>query len=268
MKTNAANRQNQHSYRKHAFSTRLLFVLFLFLIKPFIALSQIPDEEPIAINEGREQESFDEIDCKELLAAVKERNSEKVRELLNTADPNCINFNLKRVEVQKGQTFFVQDPRTPLVAAARDGNLEAGKFLTEAGADVEFHAPGDESPLMAASANGNLDFVKLLIANGADVNKKLSGDGTALIVASRGGHAETVKYLLSQGAEVDGMVNTDGTPLINAVRRGHYEVSKILLENGADPYFSTPCDEYPMYHARESKNRIMIELLKKYEKVN
>ena len=288
----SAKKSNPHSYWKYAFMAPLIFALLLAINKPFSSIAQTgsaesglagieqgtrtPDDlHPDLHSEAYYEEEYHiqnvEIispECKALLKAIKKKNLSQVKELLKSADPNCIDYNPERVEInpEKGQSFMIQGPRTPLVAAAREGDLEAGKLLTEAGADVEFHAQGDETPLMAASANGNLDFVKFLVAGGAEVNKKLSGDGTALIVASREGHAEVVKYLISQRAEVDGLVSTDGTPLINAVRGGHYEVSKILLDNGADPYLSTPGDEYAMYHARESKNRNMVELLKKYGK--
>ena len=159
---------------------------------------QPPDESPNYSN-----------GCKELLQAVKEKNIEKVKQFLKTVDPDC---------------FYMDDgePRSSMVAAARQGDLVIGKLLMDAGADVELHAPGDETPLMAASAHGHLDFVKHLVANEADINKKVRGDGSALLVASRQGHVETVKYLLSQGADVNVQITGDGTPLICAVRNNHY----------------------------------------------
>jgi ankyrin repeat protein len=106
------------------------------------------------------------------------------------------------------------------------------------------------------------------VTNGAEVNKKLGGDGSALLIASREGSLETVKYLISHGADVNGQVDGDGTPLICSVRNGHYEISRVLLENGADPYLVSPGDEYAMFHARMSKNKSIIDLLKKYERDN
>ena len=232
-------RSTPHSYWKYTFVAPLLFVMLLVINKPTSAIAQ-------SGNNGSYVDS-----CKELLKAVKGNDIAKVRELIQTVDPDCI---------FRGDG----EPRSPLVSAARAGDLEIGKLLIRAGADVEFHAQGDETPLMAASANGNLDFVKYLVANGAEVNKELIGDGTALLVASRKGHVETVKFLISQGADVNGQVESDGTPLINSVRSGHYEVTKVLLENGADPYLVSQGDEYPMYHAVKSEDESMIALLKKY----
>jgi|GEM_PF-2465774 len=157
--------------------------------------------------------------CQDLLQAVKDEEVEKVRALLKTVDPDC--------------TYYGDgEARSPLVAAARTGNMAIGKLLLGAKANVEFHSKNDETPLMAASKNGHLAFVEMLIAQGASVDRKLRGDGTALI---------------------------------NAVRGEHYEISKLLLEKGADPYKAVPGDEYAMYHARMSGNRKLIQLLKEYD---
>lgn len=158
--------------------------------------------------------------CQDLLLAVKANDLDKVKEIIKTVEPNCSFYN-------------DGEPRSSLVAAARNGNVEIGKVLLAAKAAVEYHAEGDESPLIAAANYGHLDFARMLIDQGAKVNRKVRGDGTALIGAARG---------------------------------GHYEVAKLLLENGADPYLSVSGDEYPMYHAREAGNKPLIKLLASYEK--
>jgi ankyrin repeat protein len=246
-----AKKSNRHSYWKYAFMAPLLFAILLVINKPVSVIAGNSDENTLL--ETAEQRISN--DCQALLKAVKEKNADQVKRLLSTVDPNC--------------TYRDDDePRSPLVAAARVGNLVIGKMLIDAGAEVEFHAPGDETPLMAAAAGGHLDFVKHLVTNHADVNQKLLGDGCALLVASREGRLEVVSYLISQGADVNAQINGDGTALICAVRSGHYEVTRLLLENGADPYLISPGDEYAMYHARMSNNKSMIDLLKKYEKEN
>ena len=163
---------------------------------------------------------FGQNNCKDLLRAVKANDISKVSELLKTVNPNC---------VFRGDG----EPRSPLVAAARKGNLTLVKLLVEAKANVEFHASGDESPLIAAS---------------------------------KAGHIETVKYFISQGAEINSKVRSDGTALIASVKNNHIEVAKVLLAKGADPYLASSGDEFPMYHARQSKNKRMIALLETYAK--
>ena len=164
--------------------------------------------------------AFAQNNCKDLLRSVKSNNITKVTELLKTVNPDC---------VFRGDG----EPRSPLVAAARNGNLVIVKLLLASKANVEFHAKGDESPLIAVSKNG---------------------------------HIEIVKHLISQGAKVDAKLDSDGTALIASVKNGHHDVAKILLENGADPYLTTSGDEYPMYHARMMKDKSMIALLEQFKK--
>src|SRR5690606_22854821 len=246
-----AKKSNAHSYWKYAFTAPLLLAMLVIINKPIPALAIGGSESGVLSGSEQNAPNYSD-DCQSLLRAVKAGNAEDVRELLKTGGPDC---------TYRGDG----EPRSPLVAAARNGDLAIGKLLIDAGADVEFHAAGDETPLMAASAHGHLDFVKQLLARNADVNKKLGGDGSALLVASREGHLETVKYLISHGADVNGQIDRDGTPLICAVRSNHYEISRVLLENGADPYLVSPGDEYAMYHARMSGNKDLIELLEKYD---
>jgi hypothetical protein len=249
-----AKKSNPHSYWKYAFMLPLVFAMLLVINKPFTAVAGNANEFSDSEINGESKTAVTD-SCKDLLQGVKDEDIEKVKELLKTVDPNC--------SYRGGG-----EPRSPLVAAARTGNLAIGKQLIDASADVEFHAAGDETPLMAAAARGHLEFVKYLVSKKADVNSTLGGDGSALLVASRDGRLETVKYLISAGADVNAQITGDGTALICAVRNNHYEVSKLLLENGADPYQNSPGDEYAMFHARSSNNKTMIDLLKKYDKEN
>lgn len=239
---------NLNSCWKSIFIAPVLFIIFLITNSPIFAFeldAQYRNEELIV--------EFEQVSgCADLLRAVKANNISKVQDLLKTVDPNC---------TYRGEG----EPRSPLVAAARNGNLEIGKLLMNANADVEFHAHGDETPLMAASEYGHLDFVKYLTSNGAEINKKVPQNGTALIAASRSGDVETVQYLISQGADINGQVDNDGTPIICAVRNEHYAAAKILLENGADPDLVSPGDEHAMRHAEMSQDKAMIDLLRRYQ---
>lgn len=186
-------------------------------------------------------------DCEALLHAVKNNNTKRIKALLQSTSPDCI--------------YRISDPRTPLVMAAREGNLEIAKLLIDNGANVNKYASGDETPLMAAASSGNLSLVHFLVEKGASVNKKLSDNGTALLIAAKHGNPEIVSFLISKGAKVDEAIQGNGTPLICAVRNEHYEVAKILLEHGANPNKISRGDENAMYHAYASNNKKMIALL-------
>ena len=250
-----AKKSNAFGYWKYAFSLPLVIAMLLTINKPLTSIARDAHDPGLAERTGVAGAQNVDATCRELLQAVKDEDLEKVKELLKTIDPDCS---------YRGDG----EPRSPLVAAARSGNLPIAQLLVDANADVEYHAAGDETSLMAAAARGDLAFVKYLVSKSADVNRKLTGDGSALLVASRQGHLETVNFLISEGAEVNAQIRGDGTALICAVRNNHYQVAKLLLENGADPYQNSPGDEYPMYHARSSNNKAMINLLKQYDKEN
>ncbi len=238
-----------HRYWKYAFVFPLVFGALLMLNKPeSLARAANPGPNPIP---GPFEETGYNDDCSSLLGAVKANNLSRVEKLLESIDPNC--------EYRGGG-----EPRSPLVAAARKGNMEIVQALLSAGADVEYHAGGDEPPLMAASANGHVELVRMLLKEGAKVNRVSASNGTALLTAARSGHQEVVQLLISNNAKVNVKVSGDGTALIQAVRNGHFEISKLLLEQGADPYLHVPGDEYAMYHARVAGDKAMIKLLERY----
>ncbi len=189
--------------------------------------------------------------CLSLILAAENEDMGMVKSLLKTVNPNC------SYERNNG-------PRTALVAAAQKGNLQIVDLLIASGAKIKKHAKGDETPLMAASSSGNLEIVKMFVMSGADVNKKVHGDGTALISAARNGHEKVIKYLIGQGGKVDTVVPGDGTALIAAAAGGHFEACKMLLENGADPAKSAPGDENPLYHAYNSGEKTLVDLLSSY----
>ena len=61
----------------------------------------------------------------------------------------------------------------------------------------------DLSPLLQAAKNGNLDNVKKALKGGADVNETAKNGTSALILASEEDHEEVVKYLIDKGADPD-----------------------------------------------------------------
>lgn len=173
--------------------------------------------------------------CKDLIDAILDENISEVKALMRSIVPNCVNTTESyRIKVIGKNQFYMHDPRTPLVAAASVGNIEIGRLLLSAGADIEFHAKGDETPLMAAASHGNFAFVKYMVRSGADIYREVRGDGTALLVAARSGHVDIVEYLHREGAHISTNMRGEGTPLSVAARSGHLDVVKYLVSKGAD----------------------------------
>ena len=110
--------------------------------------------------------------------------------------------------------------------AARHGQLEVVKYLTEQGADVNAKSIHGFTAMMYAARRGQ----------GADVNAKSKHGFTAMMYAARHGQLEVVRYLAEQGADVNGKDNKIGwTAMMWAARHGQLEVVKYFVEEqGAD----------------------------------
>jgi len=144
-----------------------------------------------------------------------------------------------------------------LLQAAASGRQDEVRRLVAAGADVnaaraDLEASG--TPLIEAARAGDLAMVNTLLELGADPDRALLRDGNPLIVAAMQGHLAVVERLLDAGADVDRIVQYDETPLINAARAGHLPVVRALLARGADINLGVWADQHrwrsPLNQAR------------------
>ena len=131
---------------------------------------------------------------------------------------------------------------TPLIIAARNGNLESAKLLLNAKADIEARGNvkvGDKliescTPLWTAAANGHVDVVKLLIEEDADIDGRTLSGSTPLMAAAYNGRLDIVSCLVENGADVNSTDNDKNTPLMLACFNGHMNVVLYLTERGAN----------------------------------
>ncbi|MSO20547.1 MAG: hypothetical protein EXQ56_08795 [Acidobacteria bacterium] len=79
---------------------------------------------------------------------------------------------------------------------------------------------GSYTPLLFAARAGDLETTKLLLAKGAEINWASPEDGTALLIASAGGYEELAVYLLDRGADPNMMDGSGIAPLHYALRDG------------------------------------------------
>ncbi|MEE2898421.1 MAG: ankyrin repeat domain-containing protein [Gemmatimonadota bacterium] len=125
---------------------------------------------------------------------------------------------------------------TPLVDAARRGEVELVRSMLDDGADVNA-AQGDGLTALHASAErGHVEIAKLLIAAGADLDAETRiGHYTPLHLAGRGGHGHVVLALAEAGADVSRATsNTGVTPLhLAASAVGGERAVATLLDHGA-----------------------------------
>jgi ankyrin repeat protein len=165
---------------------------------------------------------------------------------------------------------------TPLLFAARDGQLDAAKLLAEAGADLNKADPNGITPLLMAATNGKIAVARFLVTRGADVKAADWYGRTPLWAAvemrnldlrsgatdngvDRAAALELVSALIDAGADVNARVKefpparrymlplgslewvdfTGQTAFIRAAQSGDVPAMKLLLAKGADPSITT-----------------------------
>jgi uncharacterized protein len=115
-----------------------------------------------------------------LMTAVKTRNTEEVRQLLDN-----------NASVDAASDTGV----TPLMNAVGMGQKEVAEMLISKGANVNWRAPGNYTILMAAAINGQTEMVRMLLEKGADPKVKDLAGKTAARYADEQKHKETVELL-------------------------------------------------------------------------
>ena len=93
---------------------------------------------------------------------------------------------------------------------------------------------GGSTPLLFAARSGDVESARVLLAAGADVNDALPDGMTALVEAAHSGHQAVGMLLLEKGADPDAR-GIGYTALHAAVLRGGLDLAKALLARGADP---------------------------------
>ena len=153
---------------------------------------------------------------------------------------------------------------TPLMFAAREGDLESARLLVNAGANVNAIAGDGKDALGLAIFNGNYDFASFLIDSKSDVNHADTQGFTPLFWAVDRRNMETapnfpwmitadplplIKKLLDAGANPNALVNNTprarmragsprivfATALMRAAFSADLELVKMLLSYKGDP---------------------------------
>ena len=142
----------------------------------------------------------------------------------------------------KKKTKDGDDLATPLIVAARDGNLYIMKFLLRYGANIEARGTinidglvvEDCTALWVAAAKGHFDVVRFLIEQNAEVDGRTSSNSTPLRAAAFDGYLDIVRCLVENGADVNARNHYNNTPLMIACCEGHLDVASYLIKHGAN----------------------------------
>ena len=157
-----------------------------------------------------------------LMWAVSQRHSNVVKTLIDSGADVHARTDIRHRRVNTETSGFGREILdevdlggfTPLLFAARTGDLDAARFLLDAGASARDIAPEGSTALMVAAHSGNGAVAALLLERGADPNVTAAGY-TALHAAVMRGDLELVRALLSSGADPNARV-TKGTPVRRA----------------------------------------------------
>ena len=159
---------------------------------------------------------------------------------------------------------------TPLLFAAREGNLETVKILLDAGADVNQTSEYGWTALLVATQNRYYKLGAYLLQRGADPNIQNGGGWNPLYIATdnrnieRGeyptrkpdmDHLEYIRLLLAAKANPNQRMHSStetrtvftnqwlfeegATPFLRAAQSGDIVLMKLLLGHGADPSIPT-----------------------------
>jgi ankyrin repeat protein len=205
-----------------------------------------------------------------LIWATAMNHAEAVRVLLDAgADLNGRSARATWSRPNAGLTRLSMGSWTPLMYAAREGALDAGRALMERGADVDATDPDGATALVLAIINYHYDFAALLLDHKADPNLADTTGMAALYAAvdmnsmpwmfgrpeipapSKVTALELIEDLLRHGADPNAALkavefqraHTDGdpalgvgaTPFLRAAKAADLPVMKLLLAHAADP---------------------------------
>jgi cytohesin len=152
------------------------------------------------------------------------------------ANPDILGQLMKAGADPNDKINYVNADETPLMHAARAGNVEAVRMLLLAGAQVNARESWNgQCPLHWAAAEGHGQVVEALIEGGADIRQRSMAGTTPLLFAVRKGDTRSVNALLAAGADVNEKRFDLATPLLVAIINGHEDLVDLLLEKGADP---------------------------------
>ena len=93
---------------------------------------------------------------------------------------------------------------------------------------------GGATPLLFAARSGDVESARLLLAAGADANDAQPDGVSALVLAAHSGHGALAALLLDHGADANALAS-GYTPLHAAILRSDAPLAKALLAHGANP---------------------------------
>ena len=124
--------------------------------------------------------------------------------------------------------------RREVISRRLQADLRYGERSRSLGSDAEETDVGGFTPLLFAARVGDIESAGLLLAAGADVNDTGPDGASVLVVATHSGHGALARFLLDRGANPNAAI-VGYTALHAAVLQGDLKVVRALLDHGASP---------------------------------
>lgn len=200
--------------------------------------------------------------------AAREAAKRLFQEEIAAAKGAIAKFGATAAYARRGEKQF--GGLTPLLFAARDGNLETVKVLLDAGVDVNQQSEYGWTALLVATHNRFYALAVFLLEKGANPNLANEGGWNALYLATDNrnieagdyptrkpdlDHLDYIKRLLAAGANPNLRMRSStetrtvfthqwlyeegATPFLRAAQSGDVVLMKLLMEKGADPSLAT-----------------------------
>jgi ankyrin repeat protein len=208
-----------------------------------------------------------------LMWAAAERHPEVVRLLLAAGGDvtarslvypaTVVGEQTQRAGREKLNYTVLRGGSTPLLFAAREGDVQSAQLLLDAGANVNDSLPDGMSALVLAAQSGHGEVGTLLLEKGANPNAADIGY-SALHAATLRSDLNLVKALMAHGANPN-LRMTKGTPVrrasadfnlpppligstpyLLAAKFLEPEIMRVLVAGGADPKITMPNGATPL----------------------
>lgn len=165
------------------------------------------------------------------------------------------------VDVQYGSITFSPGYTALQAVLKAGGRLDLAEALLDAGADINGRAEADGwTPLMVAARGGDLDAVRWLLERGARVSDRSGGWG-ALFWAVTSGHEAVARLLVEHGAEVHAVSDAPREVMWPACERGYDWLVELCLAAGASPFALDNLLRMPIELAAEGGHLPLVERL-------
>lgn len=158
------------------------------------------------------------------------------------------------------------DGVTPIMAAARNPNVNILRTLIDAGAVINVpDQKGNTALMVAAEHNENPEVIQLLLDRGSLITAENAKKRTALMFAKKNPSAEVIRLLIQAGSDVNAPDKEDKNEPVFVYYIKHntdLDIARLLFEAGANKDYKNHAETNLLMLATENNpNPEMIKLL-------